>query len=271
MQLDAVVIAGGVPQPGDLLYKASQGQPKALIDIAGKPMGQWVVDALSASTEVRQVIIVGLGPEHGITSDKVVAHIPDRGSLLHNVIAGVDRLGEINAHAQYVLGCTADIPTLTGPIVDHILQQWQQQYLAAQADMYYHIVPRALMEQRFPGANRSYVHLLEGDFAGADMHIATLRVIHTQRDLWESLANNRKNVLKQAARLGPNFFLKFFLRRLSIAEFEQRVPDRLGFTFKAIPVDYAEAGMDVDKPHQLEICARDIAQRETNHSGSVAA
>jgi len=271
MQLDAVVIAGGIPQPGDLLYEASHGRPKSLIEIAGKPMGQWVVDALSAAASIRHLIIVGLEPEHGITSNKVVAYIPDRGTLLHNVMAGLERLGEISPHAQYVLGCTADVPTLTAPIVDHILQQWQQRYPSAQADLYYHIVPRALMERRFPGAARSYVHLVEGDFAGADIHIAAPHVIHAHRDLWEALLNNRKNALKQAARLGADFFLKLFLRRLSIAELEQRVPARLGLTVKAVPVDYAEAGMDVDKPHQLAICIRDLEQHRAARSENATA
>jgi NDP-sugar pyrophosphorylase family protein len=44
--MDAIVIAGGIPEPGDPLYEYTQGQPKALLDIAGKPMVQWVLDAL---------------------------------------------------------------------------------------------------------------------------------------------------------------------------------------------------------------------------------
>lgn len=261
MQLDTIIMAGGIPQPGDLLYDAAQGQPKSLINIAGKPMGQWVVDALSASEWVRHVLIVGLGPEHGITSDKVTAYVPDHGSLLSNVLAGIARLGEINPDAAYVMMGTSDIPTLTTPMVDAMMRQWERNYLPMQADMYYHIVPRALMEERFPGANRSYVRMREGDFAGADIHIAAPHIAHTYRDLWDALLNNRKNAFKQAARLGWDFFLKLALRRLSLTELEARVPARLGLKVKAILVDYAEAGMDVDKPHQLEICRRDLEQR----------
>lgn len=36
--LPAIVIAGGIPKEGEPLYPLSQGKPKALLPIAGKPM-----------------------------------------------------------------------------------------------------------------------------------------------------------------------------------------------------------------------------------------
>ena len=43
--MDAIVIAGGIPQPEEPLYEYTQGIPKAMLNIAGKPMVQWVLDA----------------------------------------------------------------------------------------------------------------------------------------------------------------------------------------------------------------------------------
>ena len=39
--MDAIVTAGGIPQPEDPLYTFSIGNAKALIDIAGRPMVQY--------------------------------------------------------------------------------------------------------------------------------------------------------------------------------------------------------------------------------------
>ena len=50
--MDAIVIAGGVPKPEDPLYEYTQGQPKALLDIAGKSMVQWVLDALAEADSI---------------------------------------------------------------------------------------------------------------------------------------------------------------------------------------------------------------------------
>ena len=43
--MDAIILAGGIPLPEDPLYSYSKGDAKALIDVAGKPMIQWVLDA----------------------------------------------------------------------------------------------------------------------------------------------------------------------------------------------------------------------------------
>jgi len=36
--MDVIITAGGIPRPKHPLYKFTQGKPKALKDIAGKPM-----------------------------------------------------------------------------------------------------------------------------------------------------------------------------------------------------------------------------------------
>ena len=63
--MDAIITAGGIPQPGDPLYVYSNGDSKALIDIAGKPMVQWVLDALGNSKKVDNVILIGLTSKSG--------------------------------------------------------------------------------------------------------------------------------------------------------------------------------------------------------------
>jgi NDP-sugar pyrophosphorylase family protein len=45
-------LPGGIPQPGDPLYVYSNGDSKALIDVAGKPMVQWILDALGEAKSV---------------------------------------------------------------------------------------------------------------------------------------------------------------------------------------------------------------------------
>ncbi len=57
--MDAIVTAGGIPLPEDPLYPYTEGHSKAMLEIAGKPMIQWVLDALSASSKVENVILIG--------------------------------------------------------------------------------------------------------------------------------------------------------------------------------------------------------------------
>jgi len=82
--MQALLMCGSVPDPKDPLYPYTRGGPKALLDVAGKPMAQWVLDALNGSTLVDGVIIIGLGPESGLIPKKPVAYLPDHGGAVPN-------------------------------------------------------------------------------------------------------------------------------------------------------------------------------------------
>ncbi len=77
--MDAIVTAGGVPLPEEPLYDATQGSPKALVDVAGKPMVQWVLDALSEAQSVDNVIIVGLTEKTGLKCGKKMYFVSNQG------------------------------------------------------------------------------------------------------------------------------------------------------------------------------------------------
>jgi len=66
------------------------------------------------------------------------------------------------------------------------------------------------------------------------------------------LMGARKNNLKQARIIGPRILAKFLTHRLTIAEGERKIESILGVPCRAVAVRYAELGMDVDKPHQLD-------------------
>jgi GTP:adenosylcobinamide-phosphate guanylyltransferase len=255
--VDCIISAGGIPREGDPLFEQTRGKPKALLEIGGKPMVQWVLDALASVQRIERIIMVGLSAKDGISSAKLVSFVPNHGSLLNNVIAGVDRLLEINPTVQQVVMSSADIPLLTSAIVDEFLDLCADFSL----DAYYGVVERTLMESRFPDSRRSYIHLTDGDFAGADIFVINPQIVYTNRQFWENLAAGRKSVFKLARTIGLGTLLELLLRRLSLAEMEERVMKAIKLTGRAVKVRHAELGMDVDKPFQLEICRRELAGR----------
>jgi molybdopterin-guanine dinucleotide biosynthesis protein A len=110
--MDALVIAGGIPQPQEPLYTYSHGDSKALIDVAGKPMVQWVLDALSNAKHVDNVIIIGLSAKTEITCKKPLHFVSNQGRMLANIVAGVNKSLELNRKTEYVLVVSSDIPAL---------------------------------------------------------------------------------------------------------------------------------------------------------------
>ncbi|MBN2005652.1 MAG: NTP transferase domain-containing protein [Anaerolineae bacterium] len=266
MELNCVLLTDGLPQTGARLELETPDPLNALTPLAGKPMGQWVLDALTEASQVGSIVVVGADTSQSLTSPKIVARVTEQGRFLANLVAGLDRMIEIQPQSRYVLFCTADIPLITGDIVNQVVARWEALQRETEADMYYHVIPRALMEQQFAAANRKCIRLLEGDFAGANMHVLATHLARRQQDLWGSLLDSSENILQQVIRLGGDFFFKLMTRRLSMEELEGYAPKRLGIRLKVVASDFAEIGMEANKPFRLDIC-RD-ALEEKRHGGT---
>lgn len=254
--MDCIIMAGGIPAEGDLLFEYARGKPKALLDIAGKPMVQWVIDAVETATSVERICLIGLNPDAGISFGKRVELIADQGTLLGNARAGIERLLSIDPSPRHFLFCSADIPLISPDMIEQFIDQCADPGI----DLYYGVVSRALMESRFPYSLRSYVHLRGETLAGADVFVVHSRVSQVDHGLWEDLVGARKTPLKQARRIGFYTLIKLLFRQLDLEEAEFRVSKAIGLAGKAVRVNHAELGMDVDKPFQMEICHRELSR-----------
>lgn len=258
LSLVAVVTAGQSANEQDLLAEYTQGRPKALIPIAGKPMIAHVVEALAGSRYVRHILIVALDPATiGVRFPVEIGYVPDAGGLMENNLAGLEQAQTRYPDLDGVLLSGCDVPTITPVIVDAFIEEC----FCSDHDAYYSMVERSVMETRFPGSRRSYVHFREGDFAGGDIILVRPGLKFDQEELGRKLAQARKSALKQARMVGLGIFLKLLFHRLTIAETERRAYDVFGLRVRVVPFRYAEIGMDVDKPFQLEIVRADLEAR----------
>jgi GTP:adenosylcobinamide-phosphate guanylyltransferase len=256
--MDAIVTAGGIPQPRDPLYSYSHGDSKALIDVAGKPMIQWVLDALSDANNVDNVIVIGLSAKSGLSCKKPIYYISNQGRMLANIVAGVNKTLELNKKNQYVLVVSSDIPALKSEMVDWLIDTCME----TKDDIYYGVCPRDVMEARFSNSKRTYTHLKDMDVCGADMNLIHVRMATEHLDMWESIIGSRKSPLKQASIIGLGTLFALFTRRLTLEDAVKRVSDRIGIKGRAIVWQHAEPCMDIDKPHQLELLREDLAKQQ---------
>ncbi len=165
--MDAIVTAGGIPKPEDPLYEYTQGKSKALLEIAGKPMVQWVLDAVGASEKIEHVVIVGLGLESGVSCQKPLTYIPNQGSMLDNVRSSIAKVVELKPDAGLILMASSDIPALTTEMVDWSIEAAQE----TDDDLYYNLITKEVMEARYPGSNRSYIKFSDAEICGGDMNL----------------------------------------------------------------------------------------------------
>ncbi|MGA7193544.1 MAG: nucleotidyltransferase family protein [Anaerolineales bacterium] len=255
--MNAVVTAGGIPQPDEPLYAYTKGESKAMVDVAGKPMIQWTLDALSGAKNVDNIIITGLSPKSNLTCKKPIYYLSNQGKMLDNLVAGVNKSLELNPKNKHVLLVSSDIPALTAEMVDWLINTCME----TNDDIYYGVCPREVMEARYPGSKRTYTHLKDMDMCGADINVAHVRMASEHLDVWDALITRRKSPLALASVMGLGVSISYITRQLTIAEAIDRITKRVGITGRAIVWNHAEPCMDVDKPNQLEMMRADLAKR----------
>jgi hypothetical protein len=179
--------------------------------------------------------------------------------MLENIRAGVNKVMELNPDALHVLAVSSDIPGITSEMVDWVINTTME----TDHDVYYNIITRQVMEARYPDSRRSYTHLKEFDVCGGDMNVIRTSMVTGNDSLWEEIIAARKNVFKQASLIGFSTLILLLLRRINLDSALKRVSERLNLRGRAIVCPYAEVGMDVDKPHQLEIMRADLQKRVT--------
>lgn len=253
--MHAIVTAGGVPEKDDPLYAFTLGKEKALLKIGGKPMIQWVLDALCQSEGIEHVVVVGLADTSGINCDAEIKYLPSYGGMVANLRGGVNAILERDSEAEFVLGVSSDIPGITAEMVDWTVNQ----ALEAQVDACYNVIPRPVMEARYPTSKRTYLRLRDIEVCGADMNVFRTRLIAQNPEFWEQLVSSRKNVFRQAALIGYDTLILVMLRLITLEQAVSMVTRRLKISGKAVVSPYAEIGMDIDKPNQLEILQTDLS------------
>jgi len=255
--MNAFVAAGGTPGPDEPLFDECQGQPKAMLPIAGKPMVQWVVDALDGAHRIENIVVVGLDDSVGLSSRKRLDYVPNQGGLLHNMMAGLEKVRQIDPTAELALYTAADIPAVTSEMVD-----WRAELaLQSPGDIDYVAVERKVMEARFPGSNRSYVKFKDVEVCGGDMNVVSVSLA-VREAFWDRLIEARKSPLRQAAMVGYDTLILLLLRRLTFHAAERRICKRLKLDGHAHLSPHAELAMDVDKPHQFEIIRAALESRQ---------
>jgi GTP:adenosylcobinamide-phosphate guanylyltransferase len=236
------VLAGGNNKPE--VEAATGVLSRALTPLFGRPMLDYVVDALAAAESVSDIIVIGNVP---VSSN--ARQVPDQCGFVENLYAGLEATS-----GDPVLIATSDIPFLTSESIEDFLDRGA----AAGADIVYPIVRVEDCYTRFPGLNRTVVRLKEGEFTGGNAMLVRRKFMEAQRARLARAYALRKNPLKLAMMVGIGVTLKLALtvatRRpmLSIPELEGSISRVLGGSARGLISRYPELATDVDRLSDLE-------------------
>ena len=255
MAFHAIVLGGGLLTAEDPLNESAPNGHRSLIPIGDKPMAQWVMDALTNTEAVQSITVMGLTPESGLHSTKPLDFLPDSGDLYDNIKVGVLHAADILPEHDKVILASSDIPAIQPEMVDWLADQIPHN---PEALIYYNLIQKETMEQRFPQAGRSYVRCKDISVCGGDLNLIDKRLFTVERPIWKKLAANRKHPLRQAGLLGLDNLLLVAFHLVTLDRAVKRICNRLSLKAAALRCPYAEMAMDADKPHQLEILRKDL-------------
>lgn len=253
--MDAIVLAGGRIEFEEFREPSAAGGLKCLLDVGGKPMVQWVLDALSAARSVERVVVVGLPSATELRCAKPLTLLPAQGDMIASIRAAAALLLRERPDAEHALIASADAPLITGEMVD-----WLAEDVRAHGDdLTICAVERWRMEERFPGSKRTYIRLQDVEVCGGDLNACRLSVTQQRVDLAERLSQARKQPWRLALFIGPGTLLALMQGRLTLEQATRAISRRLGVQVRVALSPYPEIGMDVDKPGQLAMVREELA------------
>lgn len=243
MAVHVIVLAGAAN--GGPLREVSPAPNEALVEINGKPMIQYVIDALQEARSIGRIVIVAPpGEVEPHVSGQDLEFVPSRGNIVDNIL---EALKVLQPKAPFLV-VSSDVPLITGKIVDDLIVLCQQR----PADLYYPIVEQKVAEARYPGVRRTYVKLREGTFTGGNVFLVNPAIVDRVAPKIRAFLDYRKSPLKMVSLLGWGFTLRYLLLRdLSLRELEEKVSRMLDINGAVVVCPWPEVGIDVDKPSDL--------------------
>ncbi len=158
-----------------------------------------------------------------------------------------------------VLVTTADHALLDDAMLDAFLGASAR----IDADLTLALVSSKAIRARFPEAKRTYLRFRDDAYSGANLFLFRTPAARRAALFWRRVESERKRPWRIARAFGWMNLALFLLRRLDLDAAFERASRVVGARVAAIPLDIAEAAVDVDKIEDLELVRRILDERRT--------
>jgi molybdopterin-guanine dinucleotide biosynthesis protein A len=256
--VNVIVLAGQANRGA--LRAVSDAPNEALIPIGGKPMVQWVLDALHQAQKVGRILVVAPPGEVDphVTGAKL-EFVASRGNIVDNILAA---LALLPVHERTLI-VSSDVPFITGQTIDNLIDLCQER----EGDLYYPIVSRQVAEAQFPNMRRTYVSLREGEFTGGNIFLVNPDIADRVAADMKRFLEYRKKPFKMVALLGRllgwrgwALVWRYLTKSIRIQDMENTISRMWRIRGVAVICPWPEVGADVDKPEDLELAQRYLLQ-----------
>ncbi len=221
---------------------------KALILLDGKTLLARVAQSLRDAGATRIAV--------SVSDDRVRAHAIALGLTVLTAAAGPS------------LSVREGIEALGTPLLvttaDHALLQpeWITRFLAdapPKADVAALLARQDVIEAAAPGTRRTYLRFADGAWSGCNLfYFATPRSA-AALDLWAQVEADRKRPWRIVRRLGIGTLFRYLSGRLTLVAAIAHLGRLAGLDAAAVASPFGLAAVDVDKPADLDLVRRLIA------------
>jgi len=257
--VNALILAGS-RGPDDPMAKAAGISHKALLPVAGVPMLLRVVEALRATAGVERIHVC-------IEDMRVLARVPElealhRAGLLEIVPAAespaasvAEALRRIDL-AQPLLITTGDHPLLTPAILQRFVES-----APVDCDLAVALAPAELVASAYPGAIRTFYRLGKQRFSGCNLFLVRSPNVARAAEFWRAMEIHRKRPLRLIWQIGPLALVRVLLGVMNAEQAFAHLSRKVGARIRHVELPIADAAIDVDKPADLELVQRILANR----------
>jgi GTP:adenosylcobinamide-phosphate guanylyltransferase len=252
----ALVLAGSRGASDPVAAAAGLAQ-KCLVPAGGVPMLCRVLDTLLACDSIDRIYVTLQNPSTIAGDPELRRRLGERVSL---VVGDTTPSLSVSAAIAVIpdpfplLVTTADHPLLTPEIVDHFAA-------AAGGDVAAGVTSSAVLLASYPGSKRTWLRFRDERYSGANLFALLSPKAMSAVRFWRRVEADRKKPWRLARAFGLGSLLAYGLGLLTLEAAMRRISGVLGCEARAIPLPFAEAAIDVDKPADLALVEIILARR----------
>ncbi len=254
-----VLLLAGARGPDDPVARASGVASKALAPVGGMPMLDRVVETLQRQSRIGRILLVAdtnpaaaeafgkMGQRAGV---ELLRQGPSPAATVEAILAG------LTADSYPLLLTTADHPLLSDAMIDSLLALTPHD-----ADIGVGLADANTVMAAWPQSIRTVTKLGGVGYCGCNLFLLRSPRAAGAVRFWRHMERNRKKPWRLVAAAGLPTLWRYLTGRLDLAGAFERLSTLTGATVRAVLLPQPEAAIDVDKPEDLVLVERILAQR----------
>jgi len=239
--VSVLILAGQRAGVIDPLCAEAGIERKAVLPINGRPMIDYVLDALSQAGLKRPFHISGYSADH----DGRLVQSPHAPGPAGSTLAALTQKMENGEHISFpLIVTTADHPLLKAEMLESFVNGARR----TGADFCVGLASREVVQPAYPEIKRTYLKFSDIDVSGCNLfYVANEKGIEAVR-FWQKAQHYRKRPVKLASQFGFRILFDYLRGRLSLDGAFEYASNHLKIKAKPVLISIAEAAIDVDKP-----------------------